>query len=46
VTGEPSMSVTMKKGGLCRLSIENLAYDKCATLEWLLPPAQLTRMRK
>lgn len=46
VAGEPSMSVTMKKGGLCRLSIENLVYDKCATLEWLLTPAQLTRMGK
>ena len=46
VSGNPSMSVVMKKGGLCRLSIETLVYDKCATLEWLLMPAQLTRMGK
>jgi len=46
VSGDPSMSVTMKKGGLCRLSIDKLAYEKCATLEWLLMPAQLTRIGK
>lgn len=46
VAGKPSMSLTMKKGGLCRLSIDNLVYDKCATLEWLLMPAHLTRMGK
>jgi phosphohistidine phosphatase len=44
VSGDPSMSITMKKGGLCRLSIDRLVYDKCATLEWLLAPAQLTRI--
>lgn len=46
VAGDPSMSVTMKKGGLCRLSIDGLVYDKCATLEWLLTPAQLTGIGK
>jgi phosphohistidine phosphatase len=43
VSGDPSMSITVKKGGLCRLSIDKLAYEKCATLEWLLTPASLTR---
>lgn len=46
VAGDPSISILVKKGGLCRLSIENLVYDKCATLEWLLAPAQLARMSK
>ena len=46
VAGDPSISITMKKGGLCCLSIDNLLYDKCATLEWLMMPAQLTRMGK
>jgi phosphohistidine phosphatase len=46
VAGDPSMSIAMKKGGLCCLSIDNLGYDKCATLEWLMMPAQLTRMGK
>jgi hypothetical protein len=44
VAGDPSMSILVKKGGLCRLSLNNLVYDKCATLEWLLVPAQLTRL--
>ena len=46
VAGEPSVSIAMKKGGLCCLSIDNLGYEKCATLEWLMMPAQLTRMGK
>jgi phosphohistidine phosphatase len=46
VAGDPSVSIAMKKGGVCRLSIDNLVYDKCATLEWLLTPAQLTRTAK
>jgi phosphohistidine phosphatase len=46
VSGDPAMSVTMKKGGLCCLAIGQLVYDRCATLEWLLTPAQLTRMGK
>lgn len=44
VSGNPAMSVTMKKGGLCCLSADKLAYEQCATLEWLLTPAQLTRL--
>jgi len=44
VAGNPSMSVILKKGGICSLSIDRLAYEKCATLEWLLTPAQLIRM--
>jgi hypothetical protein len=46
VAGDPSVSIAMKKGGLCCLSIDNLGYEKCATLEWLMMPAQLTRMGK
>lgn len=46
VAGDPSVSITMKKGGLCCLSIDNLGYEKCATLEWLMMPAQLTRTGK
>ena len=46
MAGDPSISITMKKGGLCCLSIDNLGYDKCATLEWLMTPAQLIKMGK
>ena len=42
VAGDGSLSIDMKKAGLCKLSIEQLTYGRCATLEWLLTPAQLT----
>jgi phosphohistidine phosphatase SixA len=38
--GEP-LSVTLKKGGLCRLEVERLRCGRCASLEWLLPPRLL-----
>jgi phosphohistidine phosphatase len=42
VAGDASLSIEMKQAGLCRLSIESLIYGRCATLEWLMTPAQLT----
>ncbi len=41
VAGDHSLSIVVKKGGLCRLSIDKLIYDRCATLEWLAAPAML-----
>lgn len=41
LAGDASLSIDMKKAGLCKLSIENLSYGRCATLEWLMSPAQL-----
>jgi len=41
VAGDASIQVTLRKGGLCKLSIEQLNYGRCARLEWLLTPAQL-----
>lgn len=45
VSGDQNLMVTMKKGGLCKLSVESLRYDQCATLEWLLTPSQMILMR-
>jgi phosphohistidine phosphatase len=42
VAGDASLSLGMRQGGLCRLSMERLIYGRCATLEWLMTPAQLT----
>ncbi len=42
--GEPGLYITMKKSGICKLSVEKLAYGRCATLEWLLTPAQMNKM--
>jgi phosphohistidine phosphatase len=41
LSGDPSLPITMKKGGLCCLSVDELKPGKCATLEWLINPAQL-----
>lgn len=45
VAGNTDCSITMKKGGLCMLTVGVLRYGRCATLEWLLTPGQLTRIR-
>jgi phosphohistidine phosphatase len=44
VAGDASLSINMKKAGLCKLSADRLAYGRCATLEWLMTPAQLTAL--
>jgi phosphohistidine phosphatase SixA len=41
MSGDPTLAITMKKGGVCCLSIETLSYGRCATLEWLMGPAEL-----
>ena len=45
VSGDPGLSITMKKGGLCKLIVDELQYNRCATLEWLLTPSQLVRLQ-
>ncbi len=44
LSGDPTLPITLKKGGICCLSVGTLEYGRCATLEWLLAPAQLTEM--
>src|SRR5262245_29578427 len=41
LTGKPDLAMTLKKGGLCKLVAQRLAYTRCATLEWLLAPRHL-----
>jgi phosphohistidine phosphatase len=43
ISGKKDLSITMKKGGICKLSVESLGYGRCATLEWLMAPAQIIR---
>ena len=45
LTGGDGLAITFKKGGLCGLSAERLRAGRCASLEWLLTPAQLELMR-
>jgi phosphohistidine phosphatase len=44
ISGDPRLRIVLKKGGVCRLSAEALRDGQCATLEWLLSPAQLVRI--
>jgi phosphohistidine phosphatase len=44
VTGEPSMQINLKKGSVCRLSVEDLRFGRCAALEWHLTPSQLEEL--
>lgn len=44
VSGEATMAITMKKGGLCKVFATSLVYGRCATLEWLMTPGQMRTM--
>jgi phosphohistidine phosphatase len=41
IAGDTRASVTLKKGGLCKLTVDILHYGDCATLDWLLTPKLL-----
>lgn len=45
ISGDASIAVTLKKGGLCKLSVKAWRHGRCASLEWLLTPSQLTCRR-
>ena len=44
LSGDPNLSLNLKKGGVCRLSVDTLQYGRCATLDWLLYPSQLAEL--
>jgi len=44
VAGQAVGGFALKKGGLARLKTEQLTVGKCATLAWLLTPAQMKLM--
>ncbi len=44
LAGNPDISINFKKGGVCCLSVDNLHYDRKATLEWLVTPKISTRV--
>jgi len=44
LAGNSGLSITMKKGGLCKLDLARLRYARTASLEWLLTPSQLARL--
>jgi phosphohistidine phosphatase len=38
LTGTPDLPIDLKKGGLCKLAVDELTDGKCATLELLMTP--------
>ncbi|HVU09377.1 MAG TPA: phosphohistidine phosphatase SixA [Verrucomicrobiae bacterium] len=44
ISGEENAALDFKKGGLCKLEVENLRAGKCAMLVWLLTPKQMKLM--
>jgi phosphohistidine phosphatase len=44
ISGETTVSITMRKGGLCKLTAETLRPGHCASLDWLLTPKQMNLM--
>jgi len=45
LTGQRTLPLRMKKGGLCACSVRFLRHGHRATLEWLLTPSQLAEVR-
>jgi phosphohistidine phosphatase len=45
VTGHTDAMIDFKKGGLCKLTVDKLAFSQCATLNWLLTPKLLRQLR-
>ena len=44
LAGDEQVAMTFKKGGLCKLTVEELHYGRCATLEWLMTPRQMLNL--
>ena len=44
LTGSPNLSLTFKKGGLCKLTVPMWKAVPCAILDWLLTPRQMALM--
>jgi phosphohistidine phosphatase len=46
LTGHPGMAIDFKKAAICKLTVEDLHFGKCASLSWLLTPRHLVRLSK
>ena len=45
ISGGPDAQIELKKGALCKVSSDDLIFGQCATLHWVLAPAQLRKVR-
>jgi phosphohistidine phosphatase len=46
LSGKDNLSIDLRKGGFCKMSVENLSFGPCGCLEWLMTSRQLARMSK
>ncbi len=46
VGGTEKLQLSFKKSGLCKLTVGELRYGRCAKLEWMLAPKQLQLIGK
>jgi phosphohistidine phosphatase len=46
LSGRDNLSIELRKGGFCKLSIKKLSFGQCAGLEWLMTPRQLARLAR
>jgi phosphohistidine phosphatase len=44
LSGDGGLSIMMRKGGLCKLTVDSLRHGRCATLDWLLTPGQMAHI--
>ena len=44
LAGSSDISINLKKGGVCCLSVDDLHYDRKAVLEWLVTPKISTKV--
>ena len=42
LAGDAGLAMTLRKGGLCKLTVPQPIYSRGATLEWLLTPKRVT----
>jgi phosphohistidine phosphatase len=46
LSGREDLSIDLRKGGFCKLSVKKLRFGQCARLDWLMTPRHLARLRK
>jgi phosphohistidine phosphatase len=46
LSGKDTLPIELRKGGLCKLTVRNLCFGACASLDWLMTPRQLARLKK
>jgi phosphohistidine phosphatase len=46
LSGKDDLSIDLRKGGFCKLSVKKLCFGPCAGLDWLMTPGQLARLAR